>query len=194
MVSQFEIPHHVAVQTLQEHFGLTEAEIRELNCALLPAVYREGNYIPKGYRMNLPGDDPAPFEKAYASIPDDLKYQSVRRAKTYRVKRGQTLSEIARLHRVSLRSLAQYNGIRNTRHIRAGQRLKIPGQYVAMVEKAPNADRTSESMGQHRVLQGETLSGIARKYGISAKSIAKLNAIKNFRKIRAGQVLIIPEG
>ncbi|MFP4347109.1 MAG: LysM peptidoglycan-binding domain-containing protein [Thermodesulfobacteriota bacterium] len=191
---QFEVPHHVAVSTLEEHFGLTRAEIRALNPALLPSVYQEGSFIPKGYLLNLPGDDPEPFKTAYAAIPQDLKYQTVRQAKTYRVRRGQTLSEIARLHRVSLRSLARYNGIRNAQHIRAGQRLKIPGQYVSMVKKSRSLGGGGEGGGQHRVRRGETLSGIARKYGISAGSIAKLNAIKNFRKIRAGQVLKIPEG
>jgi len=193
VITQFEIPHHVAVSTLEDHFGLTRAEIRELNPALLPSVYLEGSFIPKGYLLNLPGDDPEPFETAYAAIPRELKYKAVQRAKTYRVRRGQTLSEIAHLHRVSLRSLARYNGIRNTRHIRAGQRLKIPGQYVSMVKKDRKSGDAAEE-GQHRVMRGETLSGIARKYGISARSIAKLNAIKNFRKIRAGQVLRIPEG
>ncbi len=194
IIAPFEIPHHIAVKTLQDYFGLNQSDIRELNPALLPSVYRKGGFIPQGYLLHLPGEDPERFEKAYAAIPGELKYQSVRRAKTYRVRRGQTLSEIAQLHRVSLRSLAQHNSIRNTRHIQAGQRLEIPGQYVSLVQNTRTADHASKGKGQHRVMRGETLSGIAQKYGISAGSIAKLNAIRNFRKIRAGQVLKIPEG
>lgn len=192
--ASFEIPHHVPVQTLSEYFGLTKSEIRELNPALLPYVYREGNFIPKGYRMNLPGEDMDRFENAYAAIPKERKYQEIRRPETYRVKRGQTLSEIARRHGVSLRSMARYNGIRNPQHIRAGQRLKIPGRFVSAVQKPQSAVGGSKAKGRHRVRRGETLSEIAEKYGISARSLAKRNAIKNLRKIRAGQVLKIPEG
>ncbi len=45
---------------------------------------------------------------------------------TYRVQRGDTLSEIARRYQVSVRELIRMNGIKNPRRIRPGQRLKIP--------------------------------------------------------------------
>ncbi len=45
---------------------------------------------------------------------------------TYRVQRGDTLSEIARRYQVSVRELMRMNGIRNPRRLQPGQRLKIP--------------------------------------------------------------------
>ncbi|UTW45189.1 N-acetylmuramoyl-L-alanine amidase [bacterium SCSIO 12696] len=45
--------------------------------------------------------------------------------RTYVIGRGDTLSEIAQRHKVSVKRLMSYNGLKNSR-IRMGQRLKIP--------------------------------------------------------------------
>ncbi len=46
--------------------------------------------------------------------------------KTHRVKRGETLSGIARRYRVSVRALSQANALPNRDDLRAGMRLRIP--------------------------------------------------------------------
>ncbi len=45
---------------------------------------------------------------------------------------------------------------------------------------------------QHKVKSGETLSGIAKKYGVPMKSIAKANNLKSLDRIQIGKKLIIP--
>ncbi|MBC7264851.1 MAG: LysM peptidoglycan-binding domain-containing protein [Chloroflexi bacterium] len=44
----------------------------------------------------------------------------------------------------------------------------------------------------HTVQWGETLSGIAWRYGVSMWEIARANGIWNVNRIQAGQVLLIP--
>ncbi len=196
-LEQIGIPDHIAVSTLEKYCGVTADEIRTLNPALLPSVFRSGGMIPKGYRLNLPAERKAGFETAYAAIPATLKFQESLQQQYYRVRRGQTLSQIASRFNVSTRNLARANGIRNPRWIRAGQRLRIPGRYVAV--SSPRKTSSTIKPDQlrnlrHKVLRGETLSEIAEQYGISTRSIARHNEIRNLRKIRAGQVLRIPEG
>lgn len=48
--------------------------------------------------------------------------------------------------------------------------------------------------GSHRVRQGETLSGIAQRYGTDVATLAELNDIRNPNLIHAGQSLRLPEG
>jgi len=48
--------------------------------------------------------------------------------KKYKVKRGDTLSSIARRHNTSVKALVKANGIRNPNRIYVGQRLEIPGK------------------------------------------------------------------
>ncbi len=47
--------------------------------------------------------------------------------------------------------------------------------------------------GAHRVTAGETLSTIARDYGVSARYLACLNGIRNPHLIQAGQQLDLPQ-
>ncbi len=52
---------------------------------------------------------------------------------------------------------------------------------------------TSSAIGVlHKVKSGETLSGIAQKYGVPMKSIAKANKLRSLDRIQTGKKLIIP--
>jgi len=52
---------------------------------------------------------------------------------------------------------------------------------------------TSSAIGvQHTVKSGETLTGIAKKYGVPMKSIAKANNLRSLDHIQIGKKLIIP--
>jgi putative chitinase len=49
-------------------------------------------------------------------------------------------------------------------------------------------------MTVHTIRQGETLSGLARKYNTSVDALAKANDIQDPNRIRTGQQLVIPDG
>jgi membrane-bound lytic murein transglycosylase D len=62
---------------------------------------------------------------------------------------------------------------------------KMPRErLIAQVYASPDT--------KHRVRRGESLSTIAGKYGVSMSRIAAANGIRNYHKIKAGQVLTIP--
>jgi membrane-bound lytic murein transglycosylase D len=69
---------------------------------------------------------------------------------------------------------------------------------LANLEAMPAADRIAKAYAnpymKHTVRSGESLSVIARKYGVSMYEIARVNGISNYHRIRAGQVLTIPYG
>lgn len=99
----------------------------------------------------------------------------------YRVRRGDTLGGIARKHRVKVSQLKKWNRIRGTR-IRVGRKLKIYGRT-----------RVASRGGvitKHKVRRGETLGGIAVKYGVKTADLRRWNGIKGNR-IRAGQKLTV---
>lgn len=98
--------------------------------------------------------------------------------KTYKVKKGDTLSEIAAKYGTTYQKLASYNGISNPNKISVGQVLKIPGKSL--------------SYKVHTVKSGETLSKIAGKYGTTYQALAKHNNIKNPDLIHVGQQIKIP--
>ena len=96
----------------------------------------------------------------------------------YRVRPGDTLSEIARRYATSVRALMAFNRLPSDR-IFADETLVVspgPGQV--------------SSDGGYRVQWGDTLSRIAGMFGLGIRELMKLNGLRNSR-IYAGQVLIV---
>lgn len=96
---------------------------------------------------------------------------------TYTVKSGDTLSGIAQKYGTTVSALAQLNGIQNPNVIYAGQVLKISG----------NSSSTGSSGGVYTVKSGDTLSGIAQRYGTTVSALVNKNGIKNPDVIYVGQ-------
>jgi LysM repeat protein len=97
----------------------------------------------------------------------------------YTVKRGDTLSEIARDHNVSLSDVVELNELSNPDLIHPGETILIPG-----------VDGSVEQV--HVVDDGETLNEIASAYGATASAIAEANSLANPNLIRPGQEVLIP--
>lgn len=110
------------------------------------------------------------------------------RPRRHRVRRGDTLSHLAARYGTSVAALVRANRLSSSGHIRIGSTLTIPGG-TAGATSAP-----SSASGRHRVLRGETLDGIARRYGLSARALAAANGIRNPNRVRAGRVLRVPGG
>jgi N-acetylmuramoyl-L-alanine amidase len=108
---------------------------------------------------------------------------------TYRVRSGDTLGGIAARHGTTVAALARANGIRNPSLIRIGMRLTVPAGGSGSAP-APAA----AAGGTHRVRPGETLGGIAARYGTSVSTLAALNAISDPSRIVAGRLLRLPAG
>lgn len=100
----------------------------------------------------------------------------------YTVVKGDTLSGIANKYGTTYQKLAEYNGISNPNLILVGQKIKIP-----------NSNSSSSSI-TYVVKSGDTLSGIASKYGMNWKDLYNKNKSvigNNPNLIKPGQVLVI---
>jgi len=193
-LAQVKLPDYVSVKTLSKYSQLPASEIKKLNPALHSSVFRPGSFIPKGYQFNVLLEQKEAFESAYASIPKSLKYKYLAVKAKHRVKKGQTLSTIAKRYKTTVKAISRLNNIKNPRKLRAGQLLKIPGGYVASAQKNTPKSGKQSSSSTHQVKKGQTLSTIAKQYNTSVKTIARLNNIKNPRRLKTGQILKIPGG
>lgn len=105
---------------------------------------------------------------------------------TYTVRSGDTLSGIAAKYNTSWQVLQQMNGLPDPNRIYPGQVLKVPGGS----SPAP----TPPSGGTYTVKAGDTLSGIAAKYGTTWQNLQAMNGLSDPNKIYPGQVLKVPGG
>jgi len=101
---------------------------------------------------------------------------------SYKVVFGDTLGGIAARFKVTTDALLSLNPGINPDVLTIGQELKIPGE--ASVEAGGTRSYT--------VRAGETLSGIAQRFGVTLDELMKLNRITDPNQIFVGQALRIP--
>ncbi|MEM9953448.1 MAG: LysM peptidoglycan-binding domain-containing protein [Chloroflexota bacterium] len=119
------------------------------------------------------------------------------------VQSGENLFRIALRYGVSLSSIAEANGISNPALIFVGQQLTIPGTTGGTPAPAPNPNPSPDPAPSpapggeattYTVQAGDSLSGIARRFGTTFQAIAAANGIANPNLIFVGQVLSINGG
>ncbi|MCH5228616.1 MAG: LysM peptidoglycan-binding domain-containing protein [Muribaculaceae bacterium] len=130
----------------------------------------------------------------------------------HKVKAGETLASIAKIYEVTPEDIKKNNNLRRNA-VRVGQQLRITtGAPQAVMEstvaavtgnnKATQSDTdakktstkktsTTSTPTSHTIKKGETLSVIAKKYGVTISALKSANGMTN-DNIRAGQKLKIP--
>ncbi len=103
----------------------------------------------------------------------------------YVVRAGDTVSHIAARTGTSVAAITRANRLASAAQIRIGQQLTIPGASIA----APAATARPAT---HAVVSGDTVSGLAARYGTSVAAIVTANALDARALIRVGQQLAIP--
>jgi LysM repeat protein len=104
------------------------------------------------------------------------------------VQAGETLYSIARLYDVGVEDLSQANGLTTTIVLHPEDELVIPIPVDGeLPTPAPPPDET-----WHTVQEGERLSDIAQRYGISEGVLRRVNDLDATAVVRPGDTLLIP--
>ncbi|MEK4535638.1 GH25 family lysozyme [Peribacillus sp. FSL K6-1552] len=111
--------------------------------------------------------------------PPNTSNPSNNTATTYIVKKGDTLSLIAKKYNTTVKALVSLNGIKNPDKINIGLKLKVNGPVST----------TNINKMYHTVNGGDTVSALVKKYGCSTSQIKTWNSLKNIDKIYVGQKL-----
>ncbi len=204
------------LQTAAELSGTDVETLRALN----PEI-RQWTTPPSNapYHLRIPHNTRERFKAAYAALPEDRRGGMG----PYRVRRGDSLSKIARRYNTSAATLQELNGLRGTT-IQEGQTLYVPllrGEYGGAA-LASGADRVeykaapvrnaaasavsdrpplavapvvteSSTRVRYRVRRGDNLTEIARKYGVAVRQLRNWNGLSNDH-IEVGQTLTIHPG
>lgn len=100
------------------------------------------------------------------------------RISVYVVRKGDTLSDVAKMFGVSVNTIVWANDLRNASDVRPGDTLVI--LPVSGVERA--------------IVKGDTLNSLAKKYGADADEIAQYNGLDPAAPLEIGSTIIIPGG
>ncbi len=106
--------------------------------------------------------------------------------RSYRVMPGDTLSKIAATFGVEPALVVRHNRIDNPALVRIGQELRIPSR-----EKPGAVSKSQPQVTMYFASPGDTLSKIARSFGVSERELILDNDLKNPGYVREGQILRI---
>jgi peptidoglycan DL-endopeptidase LytF len=114
-------------------------------------------------------------------------------ARTHRVEWGETWLGIARRYGITSSVLAAANPDVDPERLRTGVTLRVPAAPAtgSTPARAPAAAAAAPAPRTHTVGPGDTLWGIARRYGVPAEQVRSANKMTDDR-VRLGQTLIIP--
>ncbi len=186
-----ETDHYYKIASLEQALGLDANVLRANNLSLQPSVWRGQKYVPRGFKLRIPHDPSgAPPATALAAIPPQQRFAAQKRDTVHVVRRGETLSQIARRYRVKTSDLVALNGLRSAHRIRIGQALRLPGVDAATAQMA--GPITPAPDGTYRVRRGDTLSVIAARLQVSQEALIAENGLRNKNRLYAGQVLRVP--
>ncbi len=184
----FEVNKKLRLADISKAAGIPLSALKELNPEL-----RYATLPPEKYQLRVPREKATGFLASIESL-KPTAYEPGPAYVYHRVRKGETLSSIARKCNSSVRSIARANKIRSTSRIYVGKLLKVPTRYRKNSRSSVPAYSTARiSRGQkirYRVKKGDNLWSIARRMGTTPKQIMKDNALAN-TSLRIGQMLTI---
>jgi len=184
------LDHFVPVDAVQRALGIDSEVLREHNRSLRPAVWNGAKYLPKGYELRVPvGALDQPLEVALSSIPSRQRFAKQHRDRLYTVRRGDSLSRIARRYDVTVSELVALNSLRSRHRIRAGQVLVLPDEPGARAPVAVAARSEPPADGIYHVRRGDTIARIAARFGLTEASLVAMNDLRDRNQIAVGQRL-----
>jgi membrane-bound lytic murein transglycosylase D len=130
---------------------------------------------------------------ALQEVPESKRVLYVR----HRVRRGDTLYDLARGYGVSVSAIQQANNMGRRTMIREGKELVIPtvaaGRYASRGVPAGSSAASGKPM-DYRVRRGDTLSHIASRYNTSASAVAAASGISVRSTLHVGDRLTVVPG
>jgi membrane-bound lytic murein transglycosylase D len=179
----FDLPNQTDLKVVADLLGMPYETVQEMN----PELRRGMTPPDERYTIKIPRGMRKQFEVAYANLPEDQRIRRVvipatevaearrpvytTRVVSLKVRRGDTLSSLARRYGVSVDEIARLNRLSKRGELRQGQVVKVPSSVQAGKSKARSGRYASKKVSKSN----------ARGKAGKAKSTSRRGASKRRR-------------
>ncbi|UCC73304.1 MAG: LysM peptidoglycan-binding domain-containing protein [Gemmatimonadota bacterium] len=189
-----QVPDATSLDVIANAAEVPVAQVMELNPQILRGVTPPG----QRYSLRVPPGTGHRFALNYAGIPSSERVTWVQHV----VRRGDTLSQIARLYGVSVSAIRAANPGVRARQLRIGQHLVIPrAGRLPRYTSAPTVRRSTTPVRvtarppggpyiTYRVQAGDSLWAIAKRYDVTARDLMVWNGLATSRIYPGDEVRI----
>ena len=177
------VSRQVHLKDIAKAVDVDEEILRQLNPELRYRI------VPgEEYALKVPPGTAAPLLASLDELPVTTPKPPQPAVVYHRVRKGETLSSIARRYHTSVSALMKANRLRRSNHIVAGKSIKVPARGTAASQPATGTGST-----RHVVRSGDSLWNLARRYGTTVPKIMAANNLSG-HNLRIGQHLVVPTG
>lgn len=170
------------VYALSKAYNVPEQQILDCNEGLEPSTLRLDSYVYVPCAVAAEVADPSEDKKMFIY---------------HRVKSGDTIYSIARKHKVSVATLENDNPDVDIERIAPGVEIRVRrsergGVTMDDIDKEQRR-RDSEVVlksNEYRVMAGETVYSLSRKFGLSEQTFMDINSLKSPRDLKEGMIVI----
>lgn len=191
---EVQLPRRTRFSELVRLSGARRADVESLNLAFKSSVLRGRVRIPAGSVVKVPPGHGSRVTAGLSGskpvkLASSVVTSSAQRGSylSYRVKPGDTVGALAQRHGITAEELMAVNGISNPRRLRLGSRIRIPREGGHR-----HGRRSQRGPKTYTVKAGDTLSGIAARFGTTVAALKSANSMKNDR-IKIGQTLQVQQ-
>ena len=170
------------IYALSKAYNVSEQQILDSNEGLTPASLRVDSYIYVPYTAKVEESSSAVDKKKYI---------------IHGVKPGDTIYSIARKHKVSVATLEQDNPDVDIERIAPGMEIRVrrSERGYATMEDIEREQRKRDGevvlkSNEYRVMAGETVYSLSRKFGLSEETFMEINSLKSARDLKEGMIVI----
>lgn len=194
---------------IADRYGVSLSELAELNGVTTRARLRRGQVIRVPLTPSVPvienqrlsadtalASTGTPAATPSVTAPTTATLSQVKQSfTTHRVRRGETLAQIADDYGTTVTELRRINRLRRS-YLVAGQVLRVPFS-PSLAERRQNTEPAQMQRIRHRVRRGESIGTIAALYGVRQAELVRWNPELSSGVVKAGQMVSIyvePQG
>ncbi len=178
--AKVNIGSQIDLETAANMANMSQQEFKMLN----PGFNRWLSDPDGPHYLLIPADQKHKFNFKLAKLPESKRLNIAH----YRIKKGDSLSMIAKRHSTSIHAIKRMNRLSSNK-IRTGKSLLIP--IRADSKQFTKAQRKPPSERIYTVKRGDNFWRIARRFSVRSKDIARWNKLSLSSLLKPGQKLII---